>query len=108
MEAPGGWASLTTRCSVRPTAVTRATEKSGLARATRMTGCPFLIFARERQTHTPSSAELRKALARFQRYCLWLGGLFFVSCSTRRLHDIYSHVFAAQGFRRDHSAPSVA
>jgi hypothetical protein len=71
----------TTRCSVRPTAVTRATEKSGLARATRLTGCPFLIFARERQTHTPSSAELRKALARFQRYCLWLGGLFFVSCS---------------------------
>jgi hypothetical protein len=27
---------------------------------------------------------------------------------SRQLHDIYRHVFAAQGFRRDHSAPSVA
>ena len=38
-------------------------------------------------------------LARRPLFCFML---------SRQLHDIYRHVFAAQGFRRDHSAPSVA
>jgi hypothetical protein len=81
MEAPGSWAS-----SDDPVFRTPYSSHPGDGK---IRACPrnaadrvsVRIFARERQTRTPSSAELRKALARFQRYCLWLGGLFFVSCS---------------------------
>ena len=98
MEAPGRWASSDDPVFRTPYSSHPGDGKIRACHATRLTGCPFLIFARERQTHTPTVPGTQKGsrpvpallpLARRPLFCFML---------SRQVHDIYRRVFAAQGF----------
>ena len=81
MEAPGRWAS-----SDDPVFHTPYSSHPGDGK---IRACPRNAADRVSVPHFCQGASnphtkqcgTQKALARFQRYCLWLGGLFFVSCS---------------------------
>jgi hypothetical protein len=108
MEAPGRWASSddpvfrTPYSSHLGDGKIRACPRNAADRVSVPHFCQGASNPHTKQCGTQKGSRPVPALlplARRPLFCFML---------SRQLHDIYRHVFAAQGFRRDHSAPSVA